>query len=1604
MMGVDLSMRSPRDFTTHATQLDDDLLPQTPMAKIKSLKRAFTATLTQNQKQHRRMLFLLMVALFARVHLRVGAATRSEWTKSLTVFTILDVLCDMADIASIYEIFNARRRALAARAVNAGRGFVASRHQRDRGNGNNNMKTANNRSQGQRKRVTATLINTVRTSLQVAWSLNTILPSGHGHHHHSHEIRRPLMLELTSAIPIELLAFVLGPNALHMLRWLKLVRLYRVPGCIRELKQIYASSKVIQVMEYTANAILIRTVMFGLGITHWLACIYMIIANLECDVDYQRCSKGVAVAMGRRAAVSNPDDDEHQYTCWGIEDRLVGASNARKYGRAIYWASRTMVTVGYYDVAAVTDLETLYVIIVQIIGVIFSTRVVATCLFIFRYRGFRKQEFMTHVDNAKEYMRMRRFPDDVREGVLSYYKNIWATHQGKIVERLPEHLHVSVMGVLKVQRIQSVSFLAKESVEFVNTLALQLVLCVYSPKDWIVEKMSDGMYFALRGNVILQSTNFAQPRFVKPGEHFAEASLLYTGKGGDERARAQTFCELYKLAQQAFYKTLVTFYRNNAAAHMEQMQSMRTRHDQQEQKMKRMLGRAAEDFQNNDGSIVNFDANSAKGGKKKRFYHDWRLPGSTFRKWWEHGRLLLLIFVAYEVPFFIVFDSAVFPFGVVPKYNIQSIASIFVELFFVVDFVFRGRYFAYIDSLAMIPVHVSSYIFQAYKENGMWLDLVSILPVPLITKFSRTEKLTYEPFFRIVRLVRLRYFFQVMQDLAHYRGMSSKVQTTLTLLLCVTFTLHVSGCTWFLMSRFSYDADKFVPIETPITRDGCLQLATLYGNCSWAIYDAYGQIGTKFVVQDHESIYTGKFAYLRSLYWSIVSLTTVGYGDIVAFSTYESYFAAVWVFLGAIINYGVIGAMSNVISNLTASSHHHLEKMNHTNLVLAHFRISEHLRSQIRRYYHQQFYVQKVTSEVNLLEHLPHQLRHRISLISHSESVQKVPLFLEMNNERLLNDLTGLFRRRLYQRGDSFFPENNMCDEMYVVVSGRVDVFSKRVPSIPVGALSDGDCYGICELLLQKNFTTTLVAVTTVEVSVITQSAFLMTTERRFPDEVQTLRMRALQDHIFDTLSLEAIIENFKTRPNLSKYTEDCASMFQERDDSAHYNQKMRLRFYWDLLVFVMHIYNAFLVTFWICFLHHSSHKIYLAFVLVDFLTDLVLFADIYLKLYFFECESGFTNVFTRTEKDRHYVEHSLKQDLLSCLPLYYVGSNFFVMSLCRLPRLLQAKHTPAAMDSLIVRIQQRFSSGNIAAYLSPFKPVLILVFAAHFAGCGFYLISETDHNVNTWIHHDHVVHQEHESTAVLYLRSFYWAITTLTLVGSKEMTPLGIPGTLWATATCLCCTFVFGHIVDELSELVLELDKAKKELKEREASFEQYAKDHNLPISIRTRGLHFLKFQHTYLRGKDIYETFHDLPPNLRVQLMLDLHGNTIHNLCIAPFLNQSQINGLAVRLKSELFIPGDSIIVEGDLGHKLYLVKFGAAMVVWKATGTAVATLSAGSLFDEVAFFLRGQRRIASVQATTCCELLLLDRKSWDVRPQMNTVQLLSATGMSPEKEVYT
>ncbi|KAF4144633.1 hypothetical protein GN958_ATG06163 [Phytophthora infestans] len=130
-------------------------------------------------RRRKRSWFIGMVVLelfyvFVSIPLRIGFlfdpyATddwSSGWTDELTVFTVLDVLADTAGFASLLDIFAAQRRAQAAVAADA-IGSIGARRQRSTKGPNNPP--------GRR----ASLLSGIRDSMQVAWSLNTIIPKSH---------------------------------------------------------------------------------------------------------------------------------------------------------------------------------------------------------------------------------------------------------------------------------------------------------------------------------------------------------------------------------------------------------------------------------------------------------------------------------------------------------------------------------------------------------------------------------------------------------------------------------------------------------------------------------------------------------------------------------------------------------------------------------------------------------------------------------------------------------------------------------------------------------------------------------------------------------------------------------------------------------------------------------------------------------------------------------------------------------------------------------------------------------------------------------------------------------------------------------------------------------------------------------------------------------------------------------------------------------------------------------------------------------------------------------------------------------------------------------
>ncbi|KAF0144359.1 MAG: cyclic nucleotide-binding domain-containing protein [Nitrospirae bacterium] len=92
---------------------------------------------------------------------------------------------------------------------------------------------------------------------------------------------------------------------------------------------------------------------------------------------------------------------------------------------------------------------------------------------------------------------------------------------------------------------------------------------------------------------------------------------------------------------------------------------------------------------------------------------------------------------------------------------------------------------------------------------------------------------------------------------------------------------------------------------------------------------------------------------------------------------------------------------------------------------------------------------------------------------------------------------------------------------------------------------------------------------------------------------------------------------------------------------------------------------------------------------------------------------------------------------------------------------------------------------------------------------------------------------------------------------------------------------------------------------------------------------------------------------------------------------LPEAEARELVIRIKSQLFSPGQRIIEEGDSGDSIFLIKSGNASVVTHILGKEIelATLSVGDVFGEVAF-LTGRPRTASVIAIDKLELIEFDR----------------------------
>jgi hypothetical protein len=316
----------------------------------------------------------------------------------------------------------------------------------------------------------------------------------------------------------------------------------------------------------------------------------------------------------------------------------------------------------------------------------------------------------------------------------------------------------------------------------------------------------------------------------------------------------------------------------------------------------------------------------------------------------------------------------------------------------------------------------------------------------------------------------------------------------------------------------------------------------------------------------------------------------------------------------------------------------------------------------------------------------------------------------------------------------------------------------------------------------------------------------------------------------------------------------------------------------------------------------------------------------------------------------KNYARRRLTIDLIAALPLTLLFAISPQLILIRLIKM--------------VRLRDIFTwwQRTTIQYSSLLRLIFLfywMVMAAHWVACGWISIHGAPMGV---------------PFKDYYIRSLYWAVTTLSTVGYGDVTPKSNMEIMYATGVMALGVVMYGYVIGNIANLLRNLDLSRQRYYEHAEKVRSFMKSQKIPHPLQRRIGDYYAYYWERQLGYDESVILSDLPQSLRTEVSIFLRRDIIQKAPIFCKTDTAFIQDLAQQLRSELFTPGDEVFRIGEEGDKMYFVSHGRLEVI-NAQGRIVAILEEGDLFGEIALLLQ-QPRSATVRAIDYCDVYVLDK----------------------------
>ncbi|XXG81801.1 hypothetical protein AAC387_Pa09g2370 [Persea americana] len=377
--------------------------------------------------------------------------------------------------------------------------------------------------------------------------------------------------------------------------------------------------------------------------------------------------------------------------------------------------------------------------------------------------------------------------------------------------------------------------------------------------------------------------------------------------------------------------------------------------------------------------------------------------------WWYNAWTKFILFWAIYSSFFTPMEFGFFR-GLPKKFFLLDIAG---QIAFLIDIAIRF-FVPYKDKQTNSIVYNRNRI--AIRYSGFLIDLLGCLPWDNIYRASgRKEEVRYLLWIRLSRVRIVTKFFEKLEKDIRINYLFIRI---VKLIVVELYYTHTAACIFY------YLATTLPPSQEGYTWIGSLKLGD-------------------YTFKNFREIDFLK-RYLTSLYFAIVTMATVGYGDIHAVNSREMIFIMIYLTSDMLLGAYLVGNMTALIVKGSKTERLRDKLKDLTQYMIRNKLGTENgIHDEIKRHMLMEYESSNIKAVV--LQDIPISLRHKIRQKLYKPCIEKVPLFKECSPEFINGIVNRLHEECFYpekvivEKGDAIDQLYFICDEEPVVVGTGED-------------------------------------------------------------------------------------------------------------------------------------------------------------------------------------------------------------------------------------------------------------------------------------------------------------------------------------------------------------------------------------------------------------------------------------------------------------------------------------------------------------------------------------------------------------------------------------